>query len=46
MTKIYYRKIIAGDINPATGEAWKIDDVPERWRDEVQALLDGGQQGA
>lgn len=45
MAKIYYRKITAGDINPATGEAWKIDDVPERWRDEVQALLDGGQQG-
>ena len=37
---------MAGDINPATGEAWKINDVPDRWRDEVQALLEGGQQGA
>ena len=41
MAKIYYRKIIAGDINPATGEAWKIEDVPERWRAEVQELLNG-----
>ena len=46
MAKIYCRKIMAGDINPATGEAWKINDVPDRWRDEVQALLEGGQQGA
>ena len=41
MAKIYYRKIVAGDINPATGEAWKIEDVPERWRAEVQELLNG-----
>lgn len=41
MAKIYYRKIIAGDINPATGEVWNIDDVPERWRAEVQELLNG-----
>ena len=46
MAKIYYRKITTGDINPATGEAWKSNDVPDRWRDEVQALLEGGQQGA
>ena len=46
MAKIYYRKIVSGDINPATGEAWVIDDVPARWRDEVQALLDGKQQEA
>ena len=31
MAKIYYRKIIAGEIT--------IDDVPERWRAEVEALL-------
>jgi len=41
MAKIYYRKIIACDINPATREAWKIEDVPERWREEVQELLNG-----
>jgi len=41
MAKLYYRKIVAGDINPATGEIWKIEDVPERWREEVQELLNG-----
>jgi len=45
MAKIYYRKIMAGEINPNTGEAWSINDVPERWREEVQALLDGGKGG-
>jgi hypothetical protein len=44
MAKIYCRKIMAGDINPATGEVWTIDDVPLRWRDETQALLDGNGQ--
>ena len=33
MAKIYYRKILAGEMT--------IEDVPARWRDEVQALLDG-----
>ena len=32
MAKIYYRKIKPGQLT--------IDDVPERWRDAVQALLD------
>ena len=31
MAKIYYRKIIAGEMT--------IEDVPERWRAEVEALL-------
>lgn len=33
MAKIYYRKIRAGEMT--------IDDVPTRWKAEVQALLDG-----
>jgi hypothetical protein len=37
MAKIYYRKIIAGEMT--------ITDVPARWREEVRALLDGGQGG-
>ncbi len=41
MAKIYYRKIKDADINHKTGEVWTIDDVPERWKEEVQALLDG-----
>lgn len=32
MAKIYYRKIKDGTIT--------IEDVPERWREEVQMLLD------
>jgi Zn-dependent M32 family carboxypeptidase len=32
MAKIYYRRIIAGEMT--------IEDVPERWKAEVQALLD------
>lgn len=40
MTKIYYRKIHDHEINPATGAEWCIDDVPLRWKAEVQELLD------
>lgn len=36
MAKIYYRRILA--------EEMTIDDVPDRWREEVQALLDGIQE--
>lgn len=36
MAKLYLRKIIA--------EEMTIDDVPERWREEVQSLLDEMQQ--
>lgn len=32
MAKIYYRRIVAGKMT--------IEDVPERWREEVQKLLD------
>ncbi len=32
MAKIYYRKIKSGQIT--------IDDVPDRWRTEVQRMLD------
>ncbi len=35
MAKIYYRRIVAGEM--------ELNDVPERWREEVQVLLDGGQ---
>lgn len=33
MAKIYARRILRGEIT--------IDDVPERLREEVQAILDG-----
>lgn len=32
MAKIYFSRIKAGK--------WTIEDVPERWRNEVRALLD------
>lgn len=42
MTRIYYRKITNKEINPFTDKEWTINDVPERWRNEVQAILDEG----
>jgi Zn-dependent M32 family carboxypeptidase len=36
MAKIYYKKILSGDMS--------IDDVPERWKEEVQKLLDGDEK--
>ena len=36
MAKIYYRRILAGEMT--------IEDVPERWREEVQEMLEGVQQ--
>ena len=36
MAKIYYKQIKAGKIT--------IDDVPKRWRDAVQAMLDADEQ--
>lgn len=36
MAKIYYKRIKAGKMT--------IDDVPERWRAAVQALLDADNQ--
>ena len=32
MAEIYYRRIVAGKMT--------LEDVPERWREEVQKLLD------
>lgn len=36
MAKIYYRRIMAGEMT--------IEEVPERWREEVQEMLEGVQQ--
>lgn len=36
MAKIYYRKIKAGEMT--------IEDVPVRWRDAVQELLDNDEE--
>lgn len=37
MAKIYYRRILAGLMT--------LEDVPERWREAVRALLDDNQAG-
>ena len=34
MAKIYYKRIVESN------GAFTINDVPERWREQVQALLD------
>lgn len=36
MAKIYYRRIVAGEMT--------INDVPNRWRGDVEALLDGQEE--
>ena len=40
MAKIYAAKIRNHAINPATGREWRIEDVPARWRDDVEKLLE------
>lgn len=40
MVDLYVRKITSGAINKDTGEPWKIDDVPLRWRDAVREALE------
>lgn len=40
MAKLYARKINNGEINSATGEVWKLEDVPMLWRAEVEAMLE------
>lgn len=32
MGAFYGRKIVNGVINPKTGEAWTLEDVPTHWR--------------
>lgn len=39
MAKLYAQKITNKEMNPATGEVWKLEDVPMLWRAEVEALL-------
>ena len=43
MVKIYVKKITSKAINAETGAPWTIDDVPERWRDEVIEALENNE---
>ena len=40
MAKLYFNKIRDRGSNILTGETWTIDDVPDRWKVEVQNMLD------
>ena len=39
MAKLYAKKIAHMSINNDTGKPWCLDDVPQRWRAEVELLL-------
>lgn len=40
MGAFYGRKIINGEMNPKTGETWKMEDVREFWKKDVSKYLE------
>lgn len=40
MAKIYADRIKYKKVNPKTGLPYTIDDVPQKYREEVQRILD------
>ena len=44
MAAFYGKKIINGVINPKTGEAWTLADVPAYWREATREWIEA--QGA
>ena len=40
MGEFYGKKIQIGDINPKTGEAWKLEDVSKYWKPRVMKWLE------
>lgn len=40
MGRFYGTKIKSGEINPKTGEAWKLADVPKLWKAATEAWLE------
>lgn len=40
MARFYGTKILRGEINQKTGEAWKLEDVPTRWREATADWMD------
>lgn len=40
MGAFYGTKIRVGTINPATGAAWVIEDVPKLWKKRVETWLE------
>ena len=39
MGAFYGSKIRKGEINPKTGEAWKLEDIPFLWKMKTEAWL-------
>lgn len=39
MVLFYVTKIENEEINPSTGNAWSVEDVPKLWRSKVEAEL-------
>lgn len=39
MGVFYGKKIVNGNINPKTGSAWAIGDVPALWKDKTQVWI-------
>ena len=39
MAVFYGKKILKGEINPKTGAAWTLADVPKLWRTATEAWL-------
>lgn len=39
MVAYYVAKIEDEEINPKTGEAWKVEDVPKLWKSKVEAEI-------
>lgn len=39
MVKYYVSKIQNGEINPKTGEVWRLENVPKLWRKKVETEL-------
>lgn len=39
MGRFYGTKIKNGEINPATGEEWTLNDVPKLWRKATEKWL-------
>ena len=44
MVNLYVKYITEKRINPRTGEAWKIDDVPELWREQVREAIENNSE--
>lgn len=40
MKKKYVRVLEEREINPKTGEIWRINDVPTTWREQVRAQIE------